>query len=258
MEYDSVRQVYFSATGTTKKIIQRIAGGFPGEKTVCDLLKKPMDQDLSCAANDLVIVGMPVYSGRISAVPMKSLQHFKGDGTAALAVVVYGNRDYDDALLELKDTLEHNGFAVVAAAAFIGQHAVFPGVAGERPDSADMKRVADFACECAAKLESTAKPAWKPITVKGNFPYREANPVPFTPATDEACIVCGACSSICPVQAISAADPRMEMNDDCIACGACVTVCPQKHRYFRGPEYETTAAAFARKYNRRLEPEIFL
>lgn len=258
MEYDSVRQVYFSATGTTKKIVQGIAGCFSGKKTAHDLLKKPLNQDLSCAANDLLIVGMPVYSGRISPVPMKALQHLKGEGTPVIAVVVYGNRDYDDALLELKDTLENNGFSVVGAAAFIGQHAIFPDVARDRPDSADMKRVADFACDCAAKLESATEPAWKPVTVRGNFPYREANPVPFTPATDDACIVCGACSSVCPVQAISAEDPRMEMNDDCIACGACVTACPQERRYFRGPEYETTAAAFARKYNHRLEPEIFL
>lgn len=38
-------------------------------------------------------------------------------GTPAIAVCVYGNRDYDDALIELKDAIEANGFKTVAAAA---------------------------------------------------------------------------------------------------------------------------------------------
>ena len=258
MEYDLVRQIYFSATGTTKKIVQKIAKQFSGEKVVYDLLRKPVSHEFYCDANDLTIVGMPVYSGRISPVPMKSLARINGEGTPAIAVVVYGNRDYDDALLELKNTLETNGFIVVGAAAFIGQHAIFPEVAEDRPDNMDMHRVANFARDCAVKLETIPRASWRPITVKGNFPYRETNPVPFSPTTDEACIVCGTCAAICPVHAISPEDPRMELNDDCIACGACVAACPQEHRYFRGAKYDEMAAVFAEKCSRRLEPEIFL
>lgn len=62
-----------------------------------------------------------------------------------MAVVVYGNRDYEDALLELHDILSENGFVVVAAGAFVARHSIFPDVAAGRPDRDDLDRMAEFA-----------------------------------------------------------------------------------------------------------------
>ena len=72
---------------------------------------------------DIVIVGVPVYAGRVPNVLLKYLNTMSGNGALAIAVVLYGNRNYDDALLELKDILEANGFKVIAGGAFIGEHA---------------------------------------------------------------------------------------------------------------------------------------
>ena len=64
-----------------------------------------------------------------------------GNNTPAVAVCVYGNRDYDDALLEIKDTLNGNGFRTFAAGAFIGRHCIFPKVAEGRPDASDLEKL---------------------------------------------------------------------------------------------------------------------
>ena len=44
--------------------------------------------------------------------------------------------------------------------------------------------------------------------------------------TDD-CIACGACAGECPVEAISDAGAKYEIDaDTCIECGACAGVCP--------------------------------
>lgn len=43
----------------------------------------------------------------------------------------------------------------------------------------------------------------------------------------ETCIACGACEGVCPVEAISEADGKYEIDAaTCIDCGACEGVCP--------------------------------
>ncbi len=43
----------------------------------------------------------------------------------------------------------------------------------------------------------------------------------------DACVSCGACSSECPVDAISEGEGQYVINaDECIDCGACASTCP--------------------------------
>ena len=68
---------------------------------------------------------------------MERIRMFKGNATPVIPVVVYGNRDYEDALKELSDALSAQGFVPVSAGAFIGEHSYsrkdMPIAAG-RPD----------------------------------------------------------------------------------------------------------------------------
>jgi len=41
------------------------------------------------------------------------------------------------------------------------------------------------------------------------------------------CTMCGACASVCPVEAISEGDSQYEIDADaCTDCGACMDECP--------------------------------
>ena len=97
-----------------------------------------------------------------------------------MAVVVYGNREYDDALLETKNALRANGFQVIAAAAFIAEHSIVRTIAAGRPDAEDEALCRQFAAEVEKKLSSSAT-----VTVPGNDPYVELKPSRFHPAADE-------------------------------------------------------------------------
>ena len=260
MQSSEIELVYFSATGTTRKIIQTIGKTLPIPKNDRNLLLNPIRNDISMAADHLTVVAMPVYNGRLPDYCTQSLMHLKGNGTPAIAVVVYGNRDYDDALLELKTLLEKNGFIVLGAAAFIARHSIFPQVATDRPDENDLALVKDFTNRCIEKLTSSSTVSdFKPFEVKGNFPYKEARSVPMKPSSGEDCNVCGTCAQICPVHAITVSDTKTQTDENlCISCGACITACPSESRQYRGEDYEKFKGKFIERFSRRKEPEWFL
>ncbi len=257
--YDSISQIYFTATGTTRTIVETITAQLSGKNEAINLASPAPLQEKHFGPKDLVVAGMPVYSGRIPALAAERLANIKGSGsTPAIAVVAYGNREYEDALLELKDILEKNGFVVIGAGAFIAQHAIFPEIAKARPDEADRERIADFARNCLYRLESFASGQRYELKVKGNFPYREVKPGALKPTADDKCVECGACSEICPVGAIPSKAPKTKNFDLCIACAACVSVCPQGAQAFRGPQYEAATKMFQEKFSARKEPEVFI
>ena len=140
-------------------------------------------------------------------------------------MVVYGNREYEDALLETKDALEANGFQVIAAAAFIAEHSIVRSIATGRPDAEDEALCRQFAADVMAKADDAV-----PVQVPGNTPYKELKPTAFHPAASEACVKCGICAQKCPVGAIPKDDPSRTNNDLCINCMRCVEVCPQHCR----------------------------
>lgn len=82
--------------------------------------------------DDLVLFGVPVYGGRIPSPAVQTLRRMQGSRTPAVLVAAYGNREYDDALLELADIAAANGFIPFAAAALIAEHSIMHSVAAGR------------------------------------------------------------------------------------------------------------------------------
>ena len=121
----SLHLVHFSPTQTTARVLQAIARGMAQSATELDIAHQ-IDATKEFAQNEVVVVGVPVYGGRVPALAAQRLAHLRGNGTPAVAVVVYGNRAYEDALLELQQLLTAQGFEVMAAAAFIGEHSSPP------------------------------------------------------------------------------------------------------------------------------------
>ncbi|MDD3112620.1 MAG: ferredoxin, partial [Methanofollis liminatans] len=107
MKTESVKLVYFSPTGTTKAVVQGIARGIDhGSVDVLDITRPDARvQPLETSENELLVVGVPVYMGRVPALVTEWLHAIAARNTPAVCVVVYGNRVYDDALIELEDIL---------------------------------------------------------------------------------------------------------------------------------------------------------
>lgn len=256
MRCSRVVQCCFSPSRTTGTVARLFSDALPGEKEAIDLLRHPLEKEKTIPEDTLLVVAVPVYSGRVPAVCAQQIARLKGKGAPAVALAVYGNRDYDDALLELTDILTENGFNVVGAGAFIARHSIFPRVAAGRPDDKDTKRIREFAAACLAKLESGV--AGSPVNVKGNRPYREAGQVPLKPAVDARCNGCGACVRVCPTRALTRGKPPARDAAACISCAACIAVCPQHAQAFRGVMYALAGCMFSRKNKGRKEPEYFV
>ena len=214
---------HFSPTGGTKKVADAIAAGLNIPVVEMDLTKT--DSAVTLGDNDALMAVLPVYSGRVPPVSLERLSALKGNGQKAVAVVVYGNREYEDALLETKDALVTNGFQVIAAAAFIAEHSIVRSIASRRPDAEDEALCRQFAADVMAKAEDAAT-----VQVPGNIPYKELKPAAFHPAANESCVKCSVCAQRCPVGAIPMDDPSQTNNELCINCMRCVQVCPVSSR----------------------------
>lgn len=132
MKFKRVWAVYFSPTGTTKKVACHMAD------ELADLLKaKRCDYDFTLpkaregfasisgadagdleaseikgeeSGSDLAVFATPTYAGRVPNVLLKYLSSIRGNGAAAIPVVTFGNRNFDNSLIELRDILEMRVF----------------------------------------------------------------------------------------------------------------------------------------------------
>jgi len=252
-----LHSIYFSPSGTTAKIAGLIGARLSDNCMSHDITVKPMPELVIEDAEDIVLLAVPVYAGRVPELASERLAAVHGKGQKAIAVAVYGNRDYDDALVELCDIAKARGFEVVAAGAFIAEHCIFPKVAAGRPDSGDELRIAEFV-SAAGKNISEGK-TLDLAAVKGNRPYRKPGSVPLHPEVDSRlCDTCGACARQCPTGAIDVENPRVTDNAKCITCCRCIHVCPRGARRFGGLLYKAAGWKFVRDNSRRLEPEWFV
>lgn len=268
-----INTIYFSATGTTEKVVCGIANKILEStdakgaiKSINFTLPEVRKQPVSFTKEDLVIVGIPVIAGRVPNVLLKYLNTITGNSALAIAVVVYGNRNYDDALVELKDILELDGFKVIAGGAFIGEHSFSKILAQNRPDEKDMVIVNDFAHQIYNKI--ITQDEIKSVFVNGNKPYRDyykpkdknCNFIDIrkvTPKTDNNCIDCKLCVSVCPTGCIDFEDVS-KLNGICIKCCACIKKCPTQAKYFDDENYLKHKHELESEFINRCESELFI
>lgn len=225
-----VKAVYFSPTGTTKKIVTEIAKVLDGNFKGFDITNhKNRVKEINFDEDDIVIVGAPVYSGRLPSFIADYFESLEGSNNIIVPIVVYGNREYEDALLEMNNIFLSKGFKIVAGGAFIGEHSYTSKVATNRPDDKDLEIARSFAVTIKEKLTNKK---FKNIEVKGNYPYRERKEsLTIGPKTLDSCTDCKICVECCPTGAISS-DPRIVDESKCIKCFSCVRRCPSKSKYF--------------------------
>lgn len=268
MDINSLTLAYFSPTGTTRKILNGIAEGFGIESVEQIDLTLPQEKlpAQDSIGNRLVLLGAPVYEGRVSKTAVPRLKQLKAGNTPAVIVVVYGNRDFEDALLELTDLSREMGFLPIAGGAFIGEHAFATPerpMANGRPDDTDIALARAFGSKIRDKLNGlSAIDASSLITPPGNRPYidRDRSALEDRAATTRAdlCALCGDCAAVCPVGAITVKESVETDNMACILCNACVKNCPEGARRVEDPMINKIATWVSKNFQARREPVVFI
>ncbi|MEA2069308.1 MAG: EFR1 family ferrodoxin [Verrucomicrobiota bacterium] len=261
MEPKTVHSVFFSPTGTSRAITRAVSRGMSRETASETALTQKAPEPFVFSPTDVVVVGMPVYGGRLPQVAVERFQSLEGRDTPTVAVVVYGNRAYEDALAELCDLCTAQGFKLVSAAAFVGQHSFSSEklpIAHGRPDRKDLDSAKQFGIKSTRLLKNDA--FLNPEIIPGNRPYKPAmQPLAAATATDpEPCSQCGSCASSCPVQCIEMVDGMPQTwQEGCIWCMACVQRCPTGARTIILPKIHESAQRLHSNCQIRKEPEIF-
>ena len=270
-----VTALYFSPTLTTKKVVTTIARGIAerlhisySEVDITTLAQR--EGKLVFDEGDLVVFGAPVYIGRMPNLISPYFKTITGGGALGVPVAVYGNRAYDDGLIELRDIMEEDGFRLVAAGAFVGEHTFSRILGGGRPDGEDLGVAERFACEIAQKVLLFGADAAGRVEVPGTpYPYsgfykatdtskKSVDIRKVVPQTDlTKCDGCGLCAKMCAMGAIDFTDCTQVVGK-CIKCGACIKRCPRGAKYFDDPQYLSHLALLEEKFTSpRREPELF-
>ena len=274
MNINKVYSVYYSATGTTQKIASFLGEtiskklNIPFEKYNYSLPKR-REKILEFKENELIICASPTYAGRVPNVMLPFLKNnIKGNGALAVPVVLFGNRNFDDSLIELRNILEDNNFRTIAGGGFIGEHAFSYTLGANRPDEKDMAIALDFAEKIADKIINLTEIPKEPIKVRGNEPLRPyymprdrhehaIDILKVKPKVDvPKCTDCKICAYVCPMASIDFNDVTKYVNI-CTKCGACIKKCPEKCRYYDDAGYLYHQHELEEEFERRAEPEIF-
>lgn len=264
--------IYYSPTHTSKQVGEAIVRGLGIRNVIkTDLTRKNPEESMVLPASALAVIVVPVYGGHVAPLALERFRNISGTHTPAVLVVVYGNRAYEKALIELDALVMLCGFKVIGGATFIGEHSYsstrYPIAAG-RPDDNDLKLAQGFGEKVRAKVDAAPAPeSLYAVNVRAiprpkqslfqMFRFlrkaialrKSGTPLPRAPwMSDETkCDHCGACVLRCPVGAITKGDETHLNEGICTKCCACVKACPQQARVYDTPFAVLLSQCFARR-----------
>ena len=273
MHINKLTHIYFSPTGTTKRIISAISNSIYAEEKQHFDLTSPLERERFAysthSMDEVLVLGVPVYEERVPVIIWDALSRLKGNGQAIMLVAVYGNIGYGIVFKELQEWALKAGFIVVAAASFIAEHSfsheALP-LSKDRPDMMDIYRCKLFAEKLEAKLEAVQYadelphvelPSALPLIAKV-LPQHSARLFAHNPHfKSKLCIHCNACVRVCPAGAI---DPNtLEINKDkCLLCFACVRACKPHSRKIRLKLKPIVKTTLSKKSKEEKFPELFI
>ena len=223
-----MKLVYFSPTDTTRNILLKIAVQ----------LNKPIEKEFNLTNyefrdflyqfnNEIILLGFPVYSGRVPETAMNRFKNISGNNSKMIICVTFGNRDYDNALMEIYELFCNNGFNIIGMCACVTQHSVVKSIGDNRPNSEDYDFLEKFCKNVDEKIKNNFQGSIECKIVK---PFRKYQKIPFKPKGNKKCKECGICVKLCPENAIKNNDPRKTDKQKCITCMRCIKYCPNGSR----------------------------
>ena len=252
----SVFQIVFSPTGGTQKVADTITLKWDKPARKIDLSDPKTDfAAISLEKEDIAVIAVPSFGGRVPALAVERLEKIHGNGAMCVAVCVYGNRAYEDTLIELNDAVAKSGFQVIAGIAAIAEHSIMHQYATGRPDEEDRTQLQGFAEKILEKISNADMSAPQ---IPGNRPYKKAGGAGLVPKADHKCNACGLCAEKCPAQAISRENPRETDGKKCISCMRCISVCPQSARKVNSAMVSVAAMAIKKACSEKKSNELFL
>ncbi len=250
-----VYEIIFSPTGHSKKAAELIAGELisgelRGQKKTVDLcLPGDEERETAIEAGSICIFSVPCYGGRVPQTAAerisKRIKAPQGkEKVPAIICVTYGNRAFEDALLELADLVEKAGFRVLAA-----EHNIVHEFAAGRPDEKDEQEIRAFAAKAGQFFKEGAESG---LAIPGSRPYKEwKGSAPDIIVDKSTCVYCGMCALKCPTAAISKDGQRVDRGK-CIGCMRCLAICRSRSlppAYVSGLREKIAPACQGRKEN---------
>ncbi len=249
-------QLVFSPTEGTMRVAQAVTGAWNVETATVDLTDAALEfSQYAYGEEDLVLIAFPSYGGRVPALAAERLSKIRGNGARCVLACVYGNRAYEDTLVEMEDLAKACGFKPIAAIAAVAEHSILHQYASGRPDNGDLQVLQDYAARILKKFQSGEQDI--PV-LPGNRPYKKAGGAGMVPHATSACVSCGLCARQCPAQAISREDPRKVDGKVCISCMRCVVRCPHSARKINSAMASAAALALKKACSTRKECELFI
>lgn len=251
-------QIVFSPTGGTQRVADAITESWGKDFERIDLSDATKDfSTVNIEKDDYVLIAVPSFGGRVPAVATERLLKINGNKAKCAIVCVYGNRAYDDTLIELKDTAKKSGFTVLAAVAAVAEHSIVHQYATGRPDNEDIKTLQSFSAKIIEKFKIIDS-SEESITVPGNSDYKKAGAGGVVPKAGKECVSCKMCAEKCPVGAIDINNPKTTDSKKCISCMRCVSICPKNARRVNGVMVKIAGLAIKKACSVKKENELFL
>jgi len=234
---------YYSATGNTKLVLERVIQGLGIEFDLCDIARDPMP-DFS--QYNIVGFASPVDWLAEPYLMRKFLAELpEVDGIPAFLLSTFGGLP-GRTLANLKEAVSKKGFRVIAAHGLRVPDNYPPVLAGGHkntgmPDMHELKEFHDFISGLGGKLKDigngkAVKEVPVPATILGAIAghfgrdrSKKAQGPKFVDAS--VCTRCGKCQKGCPYKAIRL-DPFPNFDESlCYGCWACYNRCPVQAIY---------------------------